>query len=48
MGLLYQKGYLQQFLNPDGWQTERYPINDFYTWPVQPVQDANGNEVRIA
>ena len=47
IGLLYQKGYFQQYLNPDGWQTERYPVNDFYTWPVQPALDADGNEVRV-
>src|SRR5271155_495306 len=38
MGLLYQKGYLQQSLNPDGWQQERNPVNDFYTLPVRPVR----------
>ena len=37
VGLLYQKGYLQQSLNPDGWQQERNPVNDFYTLPVSPV-----------
>ena len=36
VGLLYQQGYFRQFLNPDGWQQERYPINDFYTLPLQP------------
>jgi starch phosphorylase len=25
LGLLYQQGYFRQFLNPDGWQQERYP-----------------------
>ena len=38
VGLLYQKGYLQQSLNPDGWQQERNPVNDFYTLPVRPVR----------
>jgi starch phosphorylase len=47
IGLLYQTGYLQQHLTADGWQTEKYPINDFYTWPVQPLLDAAGNEVRV-
>lgn len=47
VGLLYQKGYLQQYLNPDGWQTERYSENDFYTWPVQPVTDGSGREIRV-
>src|ERR1051325_11350004 len=34
LGLLYQKGYFRQNLNPDGWQQERYPMNDFYTLPL--------------
>ncbi len=48
IGLLYQKGYHQQFLNPDGWQQERYPINDFYTLPVRPYVDEQGKEVRVS
>jgi starch phosphorylase len=47
VGLLYQKGYLQQSLNPDGWQQERNPVNDFYTLPITPAQDANGNDVLV-
>lgn len=47
VGLLYQKGYLRQFLNPDGWQQERYPVNDFYTLPIEQVYDANGNELKV-
>jgi starch phosphorylase len=31
VGLLYQKGYFKQALDPDGWQQERTPINDFYS-----------------
>ena len=37
VGLLYQRGYLQQSLDPDGWQQERTPVNDFYSLPVTPV-----------
>jgi starch phosphorylase len=47
IGLLYQTGYLQQQLNPDGWQQERYPVNDFYTLPLTPVQDASGGELKV-
>ncbi len=47
VGLLYQKGYHQQWLNPDGWQQERYPINDFYTLPVEEVHDADGNALLV-
>jgi starch phosphorylase len=48
VGLLYQKGYFQQSLNPDGWQQERNPVNDFYTLPVSPVRRADGSEVIIS
>ena len=47
IGLLYQKGYHQQVLNPDGWQLERYPINDFYTLPVRPVEGPDGHDVKV-
>ncbi len=45
VGLLYQKGYHQQYLNPDGWQQERYPVNDFYALPVTPVKSGRGDMV---
>jgi len=47
VGLLYQKGYLQQALNPDGWQQERNPVNDFYTLPVRPVSDKDGRDMTV-
>lgn len=47
VGLLYKKGYLQQHLNPDGWQQERYPINDFYTWPITPVRTSTGEDLKV-
>jgi glycogen phosphorylase len=47
IGLLYQKGYLQQSLNPDGWQQERNPVNDFYTLPVRPVRMTDGRELLV-
>src|SRR5437867_1863425 len=31
VGLAYQNGYLQQKLDPDGWQQEHTPVNDFYS-----------------
>lgn len=48
VGLLYQKGYLQQSLNPDGWQQEKNPTNDFYTLPVRPVLNSSGEEVLVS
>ena len=47
VGLLYQKGYLQQSLDPDGWQQERTPVNDFYSLPVTPVTRADGSELLV-
>ena len=35
VGLLYREGYLSQYLTPDGWQQEAYPINDWYNMPVE-------------
>ncbi|MBE9158234.1 alpha-glucan family phosphorylase [Nodosilinea sp. LEGE 06152] len=48
VGLLYQEGYFAQYLNADGWQQERYPINDFYNMPLHLERDRDGNELRIA
>lgn len=47
VGLLYQEGYFAQYLNADGWQQERYPINDFYNMPLEPERNADGSELRI-
>lgn len=47
VGLLYQRGYLLQRLNPDGWQSERNPENDFYTLPVLPALNADGSETKV-
>ncbi len=47
LGLLYQQGYFRQYLNPDGWQQERYPMNDFYTLPLVPVKDAEGHDLKV-
>lgn len=48
VGLLYQRGYLQQHLNPDGWQQERTPLNDFYTLPVRPCLDETGQQLEVS
>ena len=47
VGLLYKKGYVQQVLNRDNWQVERYPENDWYNMPVQIVTDAAGTPLRV-
>lgn len=47
VGLLYQKGYLRQSLNQDGWQIEKSPENDFYTLPIQPVLRPDGTDLTV-
>lgn len=47
IGLLYQEGYFQQYLNADGYQQELYPINDFSTLPITLQRDADGNPIKI-
>ncbi len=47
VGLLYQQGYFQQYLNADGWQQETYPNNDFYNLPVQLETDDSGSPVLV-
>ncbi|MFP4300907.1 MAG: alpha-glucan family phosphorylase [Spirochaetaceae bacterium] len=47
VGLLYQQGYFQQYLNADGFQQERYPENDWYNMPVNRCTDKSGEDVKI-
>src|ERR1700687_3268738 len=37
-------GYLQQRLDPDGWQQEHTPVNDFYSLPITPVNRPQSGE----
>jgi starch phosphorylase len=39
VGLLYREGYFQQYLNSDGWQLERYELNDFNNLPTKLMMD---------
>lgn len=48
VGLLYQEGYFAQYLNADGWQQERYPINDFYNMPLHLERQPDGSELIIS
>ncbi|MBS1989017.1 MAG: alpha-glucan family phosphorylase [Cyanobacteria bacterium SZAS LIN-3] len=48
VGIVYQQGYFRQYLNADGWQQERYPINDFYNLPIIPVKEKDGSPVLIS
>jgi starch phosphorylase len=48
VGLLYQEGYFEQYLNSDGWQQESYPENDFYNLPIRQETDGKGMPLVIA
>jgi starch phosphorylase len=48
VGLMYQKGYFQQYLNADGWQQEFYPENDFYNLPIWPEESTDGRLLKIS
>ena len=48
VGLIYQEGYFQQYLNADGYQQESYPLNDFSNLPVTLECDAAGNPIKIS
>ncbi len=47
IGLLYQEGYFQQYLNADGWQQESYPQNDFFNLPLSLQRDEQGDPIRV-
>jgi len=47
LGLLYQRGYFRQSLDPNGWQQERTPVNDFYSLPITPATRLDGSELII-
>ncbi len=47
VGLLYRQGYFKQYLNPDGFQQESYPENDFYHLPVKPCENNDGSPLII-
>lgn len=47
VGLFYQQGYFQQYLNASGWQQEAYADNDFHTLPAALQRRPDGGELRI-
>ena len=47
VGILYQEGYFQQYLNADGFQLESYPINDYVNLPVKLETDEAGAPIKI-
>ncbi len=47
VGLFYQQGYFQQYLNPAGWQQESYEDNDFHTLPAILVRRPDGKPLTV-
>ncbi len=47
VGLLYQLGYFQQYLNMDGWQQDFYQVNDFHNMQVLEVRRPDGTPLEI-
>jgi glycogen phosphorylase len=37
VGLLYNRGYFVQYLDDNGWQREKYRVQDLSTLPIRPV-----------
>jgi len=47
VGILYQQGYFQQYLNQDGWQQDFYQVNDFPNMQVQEVLDDDHQPMQV-
>ena len=48
VSMMYREGYFRQYLNPDGWQQERYPENDFFNLPLIPELDGQGQPILVS
>jgi starch phosphorylase len=48
IGVAFSQGYFRQSLDHEGWQTERYPPNDWHDLPVSPARAADGSRVTVA
>ncbi len=48
IGLLYKEGYFQQYLNSDGWQHERYEMNDFDNLPMMLVKNDKNEPLTLS
>jgi len=48
VGLMYRLGYFRQYLNPDGWQQERYPENDLHHLPLIPELGPDGKPLLVS
>ncbi|BBD08031.1 alpha-glucan family phosphorylase [Desulfovibrio ferrophilus] len=47
VGLCYTQGYFRQYLTPDAWQNERYPVYDFEQMPLTEVMNEAGEPLKF-
>jgi len=47
VGIAFSKGYFRQSLDVEGWQTERYPPNDWHDLPVSPALAPDGSRATV-
>jgi starch phosphorylase len=47
VGVAFSQGYFRQSLDPEGWQHERYPHNDWHDLPVTAVTYHDGGRVQV-
>jgi starch phosphorylase len=47
ISLLFRQGYFRQYLNPEGWQQERYPDTDVFHLPVVPELAADNSPIQV-
>jgi starch phosphorylase len=47
VGLLYQQGYLRQYLNEAGWQQDVYEDNDFHNLPLTLERNPKGTPLTV-
>ncbi|MEZ4310156.1 MAG: alpha-glucan family phosphorylase [Polyangiaceae bacterium] len=47
VGIAFSKGYFRQRLDMEGWQTERYPPNDWHDLPVSPALRPDGQRASV-
>jgi len=48
VGVLYQEGYVRQYLNPEGWQQELYEENDFHSLPIELERGPDGSPLLVS
>lgn len=48
VGLLYQYGYFQQYLNEDAWQQEAVVENEIHRMPLKKACDADGRQIYVS